>query len=133
MKIIIALGMLASLLNAGLLHAQEETAPADATNAMVTAEPTVVSAETDTITDTNVVAATGVPAETNILVAAEPNPPEDPIMNMIARFSFDAGIMPEPATGGFDIPVVFQRESPAFLNGQELGANMPRLVAGKFG
>ena len=106
MKQIIALGMLASLLNAGLLHAQEEAAPA---------------AETNAITGTNITA------------IAEPKPPEDPVKNMIARFSFDAGIMPEPTAGGFNIPVVFQRESPAFLNGQKLDSHMPRLVAGKFG
>ena len=106
MKQIIALGMLASLLNAGLLHAQEEAAPAAETNAI---------------------------ADTNITAIAEPKPPEDPAKNMIARFSFDAGIMPEPNAGGFNIPVVFQRESPAFLNGQKLDSHMPRLVAGKFG
>jgi len=106
MKKIIALGMLASLLNAGLLHAQEEAAPAADTNAAV---------------------------NTNITAIAEPPPPEDPVKNMIARFSFDAGIAPDPTTSGFSIPVVFQRESPAFLNGQALDSNMPRLVAGKFG
>ncbi|MDP2990475.1 MAG: hypothetical protein Q8O57_07930, partial [Kiritimatiellota bacterium] len=117
MKKIVALGMLASLLNAGLLHAQEEATPAADTNA---------AANTNVVADTNVLVAGGGPA------AAEPKPPEDPVKNMIARFSFDAGIMPESTAGGLAIPVVFQRESPAFLNGQELGSHLPRLVAGKF-
>lgn len=112
MKKIIALGMLASLLNAELLYAQEAT-PA--------IEPTAAAA------DTNVVAAADVPA------AAEPKPPEDPVKNMIARFSFDAGIAPEPTSSGFSIVVAFQRESSAFLNGQKLAPQVPRLVAGKFG
>lgn len=119
MKKIVALGMLASLLNAGLLHAQEAAAPAAG---IPVAAGVPAAADTNAAVDTNVV-----------VVADEPKPPEDPAKNMIARFSFDAGIMPEPTAGGFAIPVVFQRESPAFLNGKELGANMPRLVAGKFG
>jgi len=138
MKKIIALGMFASLLNAGLIHAQEATAPSANTNAAAKTNIVAVAgvtaiagvpaaAATNAAANTNIVAAAGEPA------VAVPKPPEDPTKNMIARFSFDAGIMPEFTAGGFAIPVVFQRESPTFLNGQELGAHMPRLVAGKFG
>ncbi|MFH1476304.1 MAG: LamG-like jellyroll fold domain-containing protein [Verrucomicrobiota bacterium] len=124
MKKIIALGMLASLLNAGLLHAQAETAIAvkasNTTNAVITTEPaTTIAATSAVVAD--------VPAD------AAPKPPEDPLKNMIARFSFDAGLTPDPTSSNFVNPLVFQRESPVFLNGQELGADMPRLVEGKFG
>lgn len=160
MKKIIALGMLASLINAGLLHAQEaatdtnivaaviETNTTGGTNVVVAAEPAAAPAETNAIADTNIVAATepaaalaetnviadtNVPAAAGVPAAAEPKPPEDPVKHIIARFAFDTGIAPNPTSSGFGIPVAFRRESLAFLDGQELGSHAPRLVAGKFG
>lgn len=146
MKKTLALGMLASLLNAGLLHAQETNAAAETnstaaaieTNTMITAEPANAIADTNAIATTNAVITTNAVntnsvADTNILAAADSKPSEDAAQNMIARFSFDAGITPDPTVKGFEIPTVFQRESSAFLNGQELGAHKPRLVSGKFG
>jgi len=124
MKKIIALGMLASLFNAGLLHAQE-AAPTVTTAPVVTTTPAI--APTAAATDINTVADTNVAA-----AAAESKPPEDPVKNMIARFSFDAGIAPEPSLSGLSIPVTFQRESPAILNGKKLDPNVPRLATGKF-
>lgn len=132
MKKIIALGMLASLLNAGLINAQDAATPAPNaadTNATVVAPaPNVADTNAVSIVDTNA-------ADTNAVAAAAPapKPPEDPVKNLIARFSFDTGIAPESVIGGFEIPVTFQRGSPAMLNGQEIGANKPRLAAGKFG
>ncbi|MFA5042379.1 MAG: LamG-like jellyroll fold domain-containing protein [Kiritimatiellia bacterium] len=131
MKKIVVLGMLASLLNAVLLHAQE-------TNTVFTAESANAIADTNAGATTIAIAATNAvntnsAAGANVLAAADSKPSEDAAQNMIAHFPFDAGITPDPTVKGFDIPAVFQRESPAFLNGQELGAHKPRLVAGKFG
>ncbi|MDD5676478.1 MAG: hypothetical protein PHW60_00625 [Kiritimatiellae bacterium] len=138
MKKIIILGMLASLLTVGLLNAQKAapavtTAPAS--EPIAATAGAAVAANTDTAADAAVAADTNAVASAAVAADAEPKPApvEDPVKNMIARFSFDVGITPDHASSGFSIPVVFKRESPAFLNGQEISAHVPRLVAGKFG
>ncbi len=75
------------------------------------------------------------PADTNAAAAApaEPLPPEDPVSNLLARFSFDAGVAPEFLAPGVVLPAVFTRESPAYANGREAAAQAPRLVPGKSG
>lgn len=135
MKKIIRLAMLAGLLNAGMFVAQEAAPAADNTAAT---NATAATNTADAAADTNIVAtattnATDAAADTNSVAAAEPKPPEDPVKNLIARFPFDTGFAPDTTTSGLGIPVTFQRDSPASLDGQELAPHKPRLVAGKFG
>ncbi len=111
MKQIIGIGLLCVWTGIGAITAQEpSTAPAtETTDASVSASATATNEAP--------------PAQTV---------PDDIRTNIIARFAFDVNESSDH-TSGFAIPVMFKRDSTAYVEGQQVEINVPRLVAGKFG
>lgn len=93
----------------------------------ITAQEPVTAPETET---TDASASTSATATNE----APPNQtvPDDIRTNIIARFPFDVNECSDH-TSGLAIPVMFKRDSTAYVEGQQVEINAPRLVAGKFG
>ena len=117
------MSLVAALLIAGPLAAQEPDAPAAAAP-----EQAPQAAEVE-----RAAAAEPAPAAGAEAVPAEPQPPEDPAGQLLARFSFDAGMTPDGAESGPGLAAAFRRASPVAHDGAALAIDAPRFTDGRAG